>query len=458
MRYSNAMWIGALVPMILVAGLAGCRDEEVPAASDAPPMDQLVVISPHGPAIRDAFADQFSLWYDRKYGRAVSVRWIQKGTGECQQHIYEGYTRYPESMQIGVDVFFGGGVAVHRDIARKGYAQPIEMPEEIVQAIPASLNGQALRAEDGSWWGTALNGFGILYNRRACEIRGIRVPQAWEDLTRDEYRGWVVAANPAASGSTVQCLIMALLRHGWDDGWGVVTGILANCNGLTPSSTQIAPSVRSALAVAGLEPEFVARMAVAGWPDRLAYVNPQGATAITPDPITVLKGTTHLEAARSFVEFVLSEEGQALWAVQPDPEAALYKPLYRYPIRPDVYETYKGNLVIEGNPFTQEMGMAVDRAKLEAYTALLPTLLSAACGENHLLLQQAWRTAQDKGPDAPELVVLKTPPFDEETALRYAAEISKDPARAGDLAQEWSEKFRLKYTGGSVPATAVAGQ
>src|SRR5262249_29136829 len=160
-----------------------------------------------------------------------------------------------------------------------------------------------------------------------------------------------------------------------------------------------------------LQAEFVARMTAAGAPDVLEYVSPPSASAITPDPMIVLKDAPHPDAAAHFVEFVLSPEGQALWALPPDQSGPSGEPLFRYPIRPDIYQKYGDKLVVKENPFTQKHEFHIDAAAEAAYTQLLPHVLNAACGSNHLRMQKAWAVAMQKGPNSPELARLREPPF-----------------------------------------------
>jgi len=452
MRSVRLCSVVLLLAIWMPAGITGCdQQEQSPLYKPAAVQEviELVIITPHGPPIREAFADGFRQWQEKKkLEQAITIRWIYKGTLECQRYIYDRFAQYPESAakRIGVDLFFGGGVAVHKDVVAHGYAQPIQLSESILSAIPPQLHEQPLYAPDGSWHGSALGGWGILFNRPACEARGVPVPATWADLASPAYAGWVAAADPASSGSTNQCLVFTLLKHGWEDGWGVLAGILANCNGLLPSSTLISPNVEAGLALAGFEPEFVARMSIARSPQTLDYVNPPSATAITPDPITVLRGAAHLQQAQQFVEFVLSPEGQALWALPADvPGGPPAEPLYRYPIRPDVYEQHKGRLVVKGNPFAEPSDFKINPAEDLAYTTLLPLLVKAACGPNHLALQQAWRLAAAEGENAPKLASLKKPPFDYEQAMHYAQVCTKDPRRARELEAEWARLFEQRY-------------
>jgi hypothetical protein len=76
---------------------------------------------------------------------------------------------------------------------------------------------------------------------------------------------------------------------------------------------------------------------------------------------------------------------------------------------------------------------------------LLPALLTAACGRNHLLLQKAWAVGWAEGSNSPKLAQLKTPPFDQAAAFKFADELAKDPQRARALVAEWSQQFRQKY-------------
>lgn len=423
----------------------GC-DQRSQAVPEAAAVEELVVLTPHAQAIRDAFAERFSLWVEREYKKPVSIRWIHRNTVDAQRFIIDQFSRVERgSGGIGVDVFFGGGLPVHREIVARGLAQRIEVPADILAGIPKQLQGQPLYAEDGTWFGSALSGFGILYNKPACAMRGLPIPQTWVDLASPEYRGWVAAADPALSGSTAECLTLILLKHGWEEGWGIATGILANCNGLSPSSSHVAPNVAAGIAAAGLQVEFVARAAVAAAPEILDYASPPSATAISPDPVTVLRNPPHLEAATRFVAFVLSPEGQALWAVEPEEGGPSGEPLYRYPIRPDIYEKFSDRLVIAGNPFKQSSDFEIDPEAERAYTQLLPYLLKAACGSNHLYLQQAWARATAEGPDSPRWAKLKAPPFSREEAFRLAAECAASPQRAAELEAEWTRFFAARY-------------
>ncbi len=435
----------SLAFLILGVLFAGCdRSQELTTVQPVEDMASLVVLSPHAPVIREAFAPRFNEWHEEKYGQPVNIRWIQRGTIECYHRILATHDRTGMSNQDRVDVFFGGGVPIHQDVANRGYSKPVQLPEEILSQIPKELYGQPLYAEDGTWYGSALNGLGIVFNRKACDARGLTEPGTWADLADPAYSHSVVLADPSKSGSSAQCLVMILLSQGWDKGFEIMTGILGNTGGMLPSSGMIGPNVGSGLTVAGFQPEFVARMMIADQPDTLGYVNPPAATSISPDPITVLKTARNPETADRFVEFVLSEEGQSLWALKPEEGGPAGQALYRNPIRPDIYTKYGDKLVVEYNPFELKQDFDVDMEKLEVYTALIPFLINAMCGENHYALQKAWRQATAPGADSDRYTDLVMPPFSEEDSLEFARQCL-DQQKGVELEEAWTAMFRDRY-------------
>jgi len=79
--------------------------------------------------------------------------------------------------------------------------------------------------------------------------------------------------------------------------------------------------------------------AEAGRPGRVGFVSARGETSINPDPIALLRGAPHRELAIEFMEFVLSDEGQKLWAFRRGtPGGPEQYTLRRLPIVPRLYD------------------------------------------------------------------------------------------------------------------------
>src|SRR5205085_10575362 len=114
-------------------------------------------------------------------------------------------------------------------------------------------------------------------------------------------------------------------------------------------------------------------------PDRIVYVAPLGATAITPDPVAILKGTSgpKLELSLHFIEFLLSREGQRLWILKPHvPGGPVERSLRRMPVRRDVYEDQR-DWADHINPFDEARGFNQRGAWMALFSDSRPIWVAA---------------------------------------------------------------------------------
>jgi ABC-type Fe3+ transport system substrate-binding protein len=436
---------------VLVIGLllasAGCeRSAQVPAHQPPPPPKTLTIITPHNERIRNAFSVAFSNWHAAQRGPYVRIDWIVRGTAQCATYIEEALTLPGEvgPRQIPA-IMFGGGIGDHRRLAERGYTRSLGL-DDVVAEIPAEVGGLPTRDPQGRWFATGLSGFGIVYNERVCAQRAIDPPSTWVDLADPRYRGWVALADPAASGSNRQCLMLILQSRGWENGWSTIMRILANARALVGRSAEALTQVRNGVSVAAFAVNFDGLMLAEATSGAVKYVNPPGATAITPDVISVLTSAGDVQLAEDFVRYCLSEKGQALWGVEAEQRAGFGRTLYHYPLDPKVYQTYAGKLAVKENPLETEFGLRVDLERAHRQVAIFTPLIHAACGDNHVLLQQAWAAVIEAGQPPAALAELGSLPFDEQAAYELGAQYEQSaPDRAQRMLSEWSAMFRAKY-------------
>ncbi len=442
-----------------VAVWPGCTTEEVPEAKIKPaePPLRLVVVTPHNERIQAKFERGFAQWHQAEYGKPVEIQWILHGTPQCLAVVEAAAEGTGAALRTPApDLMFGGGITEHQWLVDRGLARLCSespLPEGV--ELPKTLLGVPLADEQGYWYATALTSFGILWDRPGCVQRGIPEPATWDDLAEPAYFGWVALADPTRSGSNRFCLSLILQRHGWAKGWGLILRMAANARALLPGSDDVLVSVSSGLCLAGPSVNFNALHEVArAGGDRLAFVTPADATAVTPDVSTVLKFASEPALAERLVRYCLSEQGQVLWSLRENEAAAeseaadevpLGDTLYRYPVVPAIYQKYAGRLSVEGNPFERQTEFQVDMALERQEAPIIAPLLVAACGENHILLQRAWKAVIDAGLPAEPLAQLTAPPFEESTAYQLGARYEEGEVAAAQLAAEWSAAFRQKY-------------
>lgn len=326
----------------------------------------LVVITANNENIQDEFRWAFSLWHAQRYGQRVNFLWRDVGGGGTSIENYL-LNVYGGGGNPGVDILWGGGDMPFKKLAKglKETGPLLEVLDAGVLAdMPEQISGvpmcdiSAKRLADGTqprrWIGSAVSGFGILYNEGMLRRCGIEPPRDWDDLGDKRFAGLVEMADPTQSGSAASAYRM-IVQSGmsapdgadpWPAGWAKLLGLLSNVHRFSDSagSAANAPLLGESLVATCID--FYGAMRVFEAPDQLRYISPRGQTTFTPDPIGILKGAPHPELAQRFVQFVLSPQGQALWALPVGhAEGPVRRALGRQPIRRDVYRKYAGQML-----------------------------------------------------------------------------------------------------------------
>jgi len=134
----------------------------------------------------------------------------------------------------------------------------------------------------------------------------------WDDLLNPKLRGHIAQCAPSRSSSSHATYEIILLQYGDQKGWEWLKRLAANTGLFTARSGDV-PSVvaKGEFAVGFAVPSYMAfEERLAGFDIR--FVAPKTAW-ITPEPIGVLAGAKNPQAARAFVEFLLTERGQKIF-------------------------------------------------------------------------------------------------------------------------------------------------
>lgn len=155
-----------------------------------------------------------------------------------------------------------------------------------------------------TYFGSKLITTGIAYHTSA-KLK----PTSWADLTRPEYRGQISMPSPLYSGAAAIMLSGVSARS--DLGWAFFEKLKESGAQAVRGNGAVLKSVASGERAFGVLVDFMAYGAKAkGSP--IDFVIPaEGAPAVT-EPVAILKTTANLPAAKAFVDFILSDEGQRL--------------------------------------------------------------------------------------------------------------------------------------------------
>ncbi len=428
--------------LTLVASLVGGCSNRGAVRSDP---DTLVVVSPHDEAIREEFTLAFEK-HERESGYRGVIRWQPaRGTGNIMRMLESEFAAAREGRPVGVDVMFGGGTPAFEKAREAGYLEPIDVDPALLDGIPASFSGIRYRDLQGNWYGTTVNGFGILFHRKSHVERGWPEPVRWDDLAHPRYAGNIELADATESGSAQAAYEMILQQHGWCDGWPLLHRIAANSSSFPRSSSDVVRDVSAGQALAGMAIDFYAYTQIShSGSDILGFNVPRGGTAYTPDPIAVIRGTPRKELAVRFVEFVLSEKGQRLWASpRGSPGGPVKHELFRPPILTKLYEPGE-RLIIESRPFLDGQGFILDEGLFEMRSRLIGPLIKTSCIQLDALMGKAWKAICENPSDTRLAKLFDEPPFDDGQILANA-DLMDDPIEAEKLEERWYRFFKQRY-------------
>lgn len=192
--------------------------------------------------------------------------------------------------------------------------------------IPAKVGSYPINDPEGLYKGQALAGYGIMWNTRYTKANKLPDPKEWADLMAPVYFGHVAISSPSRSGTTHLTLETILQGEGWDKGWNQVLRIAGNCAAITERSFGVPDGVSNGQFGVGLVVDFFGLAPKnSGFPVEFVYPS---VTAIVPANIALINGAKNAEAGKRFIQFTLSDEGQAL---------LLDKKISRLPVLPSMY-------------------------------------------------------------------------------------------------------------------------
>ena len=408
---------------------------------DGQGLRQLVIISPHNEQIRTEFARAFERWHAGTHGEGVYVAWSTPGgTSEIRRMLRSQWeAALLEDVPVGgdADLMFGGGSYEFTQLSKPvtvtdasgaersaTILEPLAFPPDFLYSIYGTTHTIAdvpLYSPDGYWFGAALSGFGIVFNRDLLARLEVPDPEVWADLADPRLVGEVSLVNPLQSGSVTTAFEAILARLGWQEGWRILHRTAANARSFAPSAPVTPLMVSAGQAAAGICIDFYGRYQAQAMktsdlrhgtrtpdqPDRIGYIDPPRQTVIDPDPIGVLRNAPDPELARRFIEFVLSPEGQSLWQFRvDDPVDDGLGPtefeLRRMPIRKSMYSMIE-RFTDQVDPYRIAEPVKYPNS---AFRTFIPILFDSMAMRDSELLTRAWRAIIEHPgyPDRPGIV------------------------------------------------------
>lgn len=223
----------------------------------------------------------------------IKVDWVRDGTTKLM-------TKLRAELDSGVvnpDVLLIADAVTMESLKRDGHLAAYQSPER--NNYEASLYDK-----DGYYHGTKLITTGIVYNNRAAEQ-----PKSWADFTKAPYNNLIAMPSPLYSGAAL--IHLATLTADPALGWDYYQGLAANKAAAQGGNGGVLKNVSAGNKAYGMIVDFLAiRESRKGAP--ITFVFPTEGVSMVTEPVAMMAKAKNPTAAKKFIDFVLSEKGQAL--------------------------------------------------------------------------------------------------------------------------------------------------
>lgn len=171
-------------------------------------------------------------------------------------------------------------------------------------AADVSAYAAGIHDPEKFWFSTKLITTGIAYNT-AAPVK----PTSWMDLTKPEVKGKLVMPSPLNSGAAM--IHAATLVGSVAGGWDYYKALKANDTLAGGANGDVLRQVAGGEKLYGVIVDYMPiREKAKGAP--VEFVFPTEGVSAVSEPVAILSTTKNPEAAKAFVDFVLSREGQEL--------------------------------------------------------------------------------------------------------------------------------------------------
>ena len=246
----------------------------------------------------------------------ITIEAVTAGSGELKTRIKA------ESENPQADVMFGG--LLYSDYVKMGDAW------EPYVASNDTRMPEGFKNDTGCMTYHTIQLVNLLVNKKLAKELGVEI-KSYEDLLNPKLKGKIISANPAASSSAWNQLSTILaVKGGYEsaEAWDYLDKLVQNLDGvMSSSSSSCYKNVLNGEYVVGLTYEAPCVTYIEeGKGDIVEIVFPsEGVTAI-PFASAIVRNAKDMENAKLFMDFVVSDEAQKLWAASTARQANISLP------------------------------------------------------------------------------------------------------------------------------------
>lgn len=227
----------------------------------------------------------------------IKVENLTMKNGEILQRIQNE----KDSGVVVADIWFTGGADAFINAAENG------LLEAYVSDEAANISSE-MKDADGYWYGTSLTIVDWVVNTEIIKELGIDIPSKWDDLLQEELKGLVSMPDPASSGTAYNTVSAILQTRGEEEGWNYLDKLITQVPFFTARGSDPGKNVIAGEAAVGINAGTGDKELEANNP-QVKVIYPEDGTGWWPQPVAILSGCKNPEAAKVFIDWVLSPRG-----------------------------------------------------------------------------------------------------------------------------------------------------
>ena len=234
--------------------------------------------------------------FEKLYG--IKTLYQRLSTGEVPNKIAE------EKGNPSADVWFGGTNNPYDEAVALGI-----LDNSYVPANASHLLGDLYKNPDGYWYGIYTGILGFMVNKDELARLKLDVPQSWDDLLKEEYKGLIWLSNYNTAGTAKLVVNLMLQMKGHDEGIAYLVALDKNIQQYTKSGSGPSKNVGTGECVIGIGflHDGITQIVDNGY-ENVQLIVPSDGTACEIGPVAIFKGAAHMNAAKLFLEFALSPD------------------------------------------------------------------------------------------------------------------------------------------------------
>lgn len=299
--------------------LAGCGSSAPQSSAPAPAsgskdgaqaeaqLEDTLVVAGNGATVEKLMKDVVFKKFNEKYPN-VKLTYVSGVSTEIVAKV----KAQKNSPQIDLTVIEGGEQEKGRQEGLWETLTPQDIPN--MKNVPEDL-----RINEDSGVTVNFTPMGISYNSEIVKEKGLPVPKSWNDLTRPEVKGNITMTDVASNFGRSTMIMLAYANGGSEKniepGFEKMKIIAGYMPTFAKSAAQLQQNLQNKSAA--YTTWTMARSLTqkdAGLP--LEFVFPEEGGNIVPNVATLVKGAKHPKAAKAFIDFLLTEEVQKMYATE----------------------------------------------------------------------------------------------------------------------------------------------